>query len=433
MENITTEKLVVKRQPLLNNMIKLFMVAMVLANISGNMYGTLLPLYLKELNASVAQVGLFFTLSQIVPLAMQILGGWLSDNLGRLRSIAIGSVAGILSYLGILFAPTWQWVLLGEGFGSITRSLVGPSFSAFIAEQSSEENRAKVFGISQSIFQIVVIVGPPLGGWLADVYGFRFMLLVALILYTAATVIRVIMAKAASRGHEANPTKLTITSLKTNLGTMIGLMFAGGLITWLIITDGSRDIAYSMSFNLMPLYLEDIGGMTVQQIGWLVSFYGIATMIMNVPGGWFADKKGERAGIALGYLFTFVAMVVFLEAESFWGYCACWILFGLGDGMMGPAYQSLISKAVPEKVRGTAFGLMSTSLGLFSLPAPAIGGQLYEKSSPKVPFYITAAVSILVIIPVWFKFKITPNEMKKIESAGLMNGNNTTNGIEQNE
>ncbi len=426
MENITTENVAVKRQPLLNNMMKLFMVAMILANIAGNMYGTLLPLYLKELNASVAQVGLFFTLSQIIPLAMQILGGWLSDNLGRLRSIAIGSVAGILSYVGILFAPTWQWVLLGEGFGSITRSLVGPSFNAFIAEQSAEENRAKVFGISQSIYQIVVIVGPPLGGWLADVYGFRFMLLIALILYTIATVIRVIMARTASRGHEAHPTKLTFSSLKTNLGTMIGLMFAGGLITWLIITDGSRDIAFSMSFNLMPLYLEDIGGMSVQQIGWLISFYGIATMIMNIPGGWWADKKGERSGIVLGYLFTFAGLVVFLEASSFWGYCACWVLFGLGDGMMGPAYQSLISKAVPEKVRGTAFGLMSTSLGIFSLPAPAIGGQIYEKASPRVPFYITAAVSIATIIPVWFKFKITPNERKKIEAAGFTNGESTT-------
>ncbi|MEN6522488.1 MAG: MFS transporter, partial [Anaerolineaceae bacterium] len=155
-------------------------------------------------------------------------------------------------------------------------------------------------------------------------------------------------------------------------------------------------------------------------------FYGIATMIMNIPGGWWADKKGERSGIVLGYLFTFAGLVVFLEANSFWGYCACWVLFGLGDGMMGPAYQSLISKAVPEKVRGTAFGLMSTSLGIFSLPAPAIGGQIYEKASPRVPFYITAAVSIATIIPVWFKFKITPNERKKIEAAGFTNGESTT-------
>ena len=96
-----------RKQPLLNNQLKVFMVAMVLANIAGRMSGSLLPNYLMELDATEAQVGLFFTLSRILPLVLQILGGWFSDSLGRLRSIAIGSVAGVLGYLGLLLAPSW--------------------------------------------------------------------------------------------------------------------------------------------------------------------------------------------------------------------------------------------------------------------------------------------------------------------------------------
>ena len=91
-----------KAEPLLNNKLLLFMVAMILANMGGEMYGMLLPLYLKELNASVVQIGLFFTISQIVPLAVQILGGWISDSLGRLRSVAIGSLAGNLVFVGFI-------------------------------------------------------------------------------------------------------------------------------------------------------------------------------------------------------------------------------------------------------------------------------------------------------------------------------------------
>src|SRR4030043_1848452 len=99
----------VKAEPLLSKMLLLFMIAMILANIGGEMYGMLLPLYLKELNASVAQIGLFFTISQIIPLVVQILGGWVSDSLGRLRSIAFGSVAGNLTFVGFIFAPTCTW------------------------------------------------------------------------------------------------------------------------------------------------------------------------------------------------------------------------------------------------------------------------------------------------------------------------------------
>src|SRR4030042_6414341 len=103
----------VKGDPLLSKMLLLFMIAMILANIGGEMYGMLLPLYLKELNASVVQIGLFFTISQIIPLVVQILGGWVSDSLGRLRSIALGSMAGNLTFVGFIFAPTWQGGLRG--------------------------------------------------------------------------------------------------------------------------------------------------------------------------------------------------------------------------------------------------------------------------------------------------------------------------------
>ena len=148
-------KVIMKKAPLLNPLLRLFMVTMVLANISGNMYGPLLPLYLRSLDANVLQVGLFFTLSQIIPLMLQIVGGWVSDSLGRLKSIAIGSVAGALSYVGLILAPTWGWVLVGEGLSSVTRSLVAPSFQPFIAEQSSEETRGRVFALTEMIFTVV--------------------------------------------------------------------------------------------------------------------------------------------------------------------------------------------------------------------------------------------------------------------------------------
>ena len=404
----TTEE-AVKAEPLLNKTLLLFMFAMILANMGGEMYGMLLPLYLKELNASVVQIGLFFTISQIIPLVVQILGGWVSDSLGRLRSIAIGSVAGNLVYVGFIFAPTWQWVMSGMIFNAVTRSLIGPSFNAFIAQQSSEQNRARVFGITDTLFMVVSVVGPPLGGYLADAYGFRIMLAVAWVFYFFATIIRVSMSRKAARGEEAHPQKLSLLNLRSNLGTMTGLLLSGGVITWILITDGVRDIAWSLSFNLLPVYLEQIGGMTFQQIGWLGSVFGVCMMLVTIPAGWLADKKGERVGIVIGFLVEFVAMYTFLQVKGFWGYAMVWAILGLGAGMMSPAYNSLISKAVPEKLRGTAFGLFGTSVGLVSLPAPAIGAMMWERYSPKMPFYVTGLAALLSTIPAWFKFKLPKN------------------------
>ena len=399
-----------KRQPLLSKLILLFLLAMVLANIAGNMYGGLLPLYLKSLGAGVSQIGLFFTLFQIFPLVLQILGGWISDSLGRLRSIAMGSIAGVLSYIGLILAPTWQWVFMGESLGAITRSLIGPSFGAFIAEESAEENRARVFGITQSIFLIVNVIGPPLGGWLTDTYGFKTMLMVAGLIYTAATILRIFMAKRATSHEKENSTgKLTLSSLKGNLGAMLTIMISGGLVTWLLLTDGVRDIAYSLSFTYLPVYVEEIGGLNATQIGWLSSFFGISNMLISIPAGWLADKKGERVNIVIGFILQFIALLAFVRVDTFIGYAVVWCLFGFGVGLMHPAYQSLLSKALPKKLRGTGFGLMQSSLGLFSLPAPLVGGYLYENVSPRFPFIITAWVSLVTVIPAWLKFKLPKN------------------------
>jgi len=407
-----------QKKPLLSGLLILFLAAMIFANIGGNMYGGLMPLYLKDLGSSIPQIGLFFTISQIVPLFLQILGGWISDTLGRLRAIAIGSVFGVIGFIPLVLADSWGWLVMSVAIGSVARALVGPSFDAFIAEHSSEENRGKVFGISQTIFMVVGVVGPPLGGWLAQDYGFKLMLLVAGVFYLIAAVMRIGMAREAAKTGTAKK-KLSFDGLKSNLGAMAGLMFSGGLITWILLTDGFRDVSFQLSGNLFPVYMQDIGGLSIQQIGWATALFGLFMMLTTIPGGWLSDKVGERVVIALGMLLMGGALFVLINISqgNQWLYFAGWALAGIGVGVSTPAYQSLISKAVPQNLRGTAFGLFSTSLGIISLPAPWIGAQLWDRFSPQFPFTITAIAILLSIIPIWLKFKLPKNDEPLEEPA----------------
>ena len=133
-----------KKPRLLSPMLLWFMGTMILANIAAQMIMPLESLYVQELGASVAQVGMFFTVASIAPLLFQVFGGWLSDSIGRLQAIAIGSVSGALSYLFYLFAPTWIWLLPASILTAMAVSFVAPSFQAFIAEESTDETRGRV-------------------------------------------------------------------------------------------------------------------------------------------------------------------------------------------------------------------------------------------------------------------------------------------------
>jgi MFS family permease len=133
-------------------------------------------------------------------------------------------------------------------------------------------------------------------------------------------------------------------------------------------------------------------------------------MAVMIPSGWLADKVGERVNIAISFLFLSISIGMIAAippASPAWTYALGWVIAGIGVGLATPAYQSLISKAVPQRLRGVAFGLFSTSLGLVSLPAPMIGGYLWENINPQFPFYLTAVASLLSIIPVWLKFKVS--------------------------
>lgn len=399
-----------KKPPLLTNTLIVLLISMIAANIGGQMYGPLLPLYVQSLGADISQIGLFFTLSMIAPLFFQILGGWLSDAIGRVQAMAIGSVAGVIGYVTFTVSPSWGWLLLGMTGLAMASSFVGPSFQAFVAEQSTEETRGRVFGITQAVFLVVGVIGGPLGGFIADKYGFRWMFLVATSLYAIATVIRLFMARKIRREEKpeekAKRTAPSFSGLKTSLVTLLGMMFGGGIVTWIFLSDGVGDVSFSMVGNLFPLYLNNIAGISMTKLGFLQSVASLVTMAFMVLGGMLSDKVGERVGIVFGNLFVAGAIIAMISGSGFGIFVLAFVLLGIGQALAGPAYNSLISKVVPNHLRGTAFGFFSTSLGIISLPAPYIGTALWEKFNPKVPFYVPIVATLLLLPVVWFKFKL---------------------------
>lgn len=399
-----------ERRPLLNAHLRWFLLAMILANIAGQMGYSMLSLYLIDLGASVTQVGLVFTLASLVPTGLQILGGWLSDTIGRLRIIALGSSISVSGWLIFIIAPSWEWVLVGLCLDYVSNSVVGPSFSAYIADQSSAEERGRVFGLTKSIYMIVTVVGPALAGFLAHRSGFRSMMLVAFILFAAATAVRVWMATAERFAPKKRVEKPSMAGLKTQMGAMFGLLLAGGILTWIWVTDAIGDTAFNLIGQLYPIYLSEIGGLNVEQIGWLNAAWGAATILASALAGWLVDKRGERTVIIGGFVLEAMGLLILLQAGTLPAFLAAMAAFGLGVGCLIPAYDSLISKVVPEDRRGLAYGLFGTSLGLLSLPFPWIGAQLWERIGPQAPFWVTVAACAISIPIAWLKFALPGND-----------------------
>jgi MFS family permease len=316
-----------------------------------------------------------------------------------------------------VLAPTWQWLILALMVNRIPGAMVGPSFGAFIAENSTEDTRGRVYGITDMIFQICGIVGPPLGGFLAGQYGYKWMFLVAAILYTLAAGLRIWMATTMASTQSAKSQDLSWNSFRFSVRTLLSMIAGGGIVTWIFLTDGIRDAAYQLSREIEPLYLEQIGGLSPQEIGFVWSIFSIAMLCTPVISGRLSDKYGERVPISAGFFFIFVAFTIFLNVTGFVPFAVVWTIFGLGVGLLSPAYSSLISKVVPHERLGAFNGIFYGSIGVLSLPAPYLGTLMWETISPQSPFVVAAAVSFLTIIPIWLKFKAPEGGDPEVDSG----------------
>lgn len=403
-------------KPIINKNLRWFLAGMIFANIAGQMAYSMLSLYMLKLGASVAQVGLVFTLASLVPMALQIFGGWLSDTIGRLRVMAIGSSIAVFGYLIFAFAPNWQWILIGLSIEYISNSVVGPSFGAYISEQSTEESRGRVFSITSSIYQIVTVIGPALAGFLAYQFSFPLMMRVAFGFYLTATILRVWMVTNERFAPSKDAAKPTFSGFKEQLVSILTLLLAGGVLTWIWVTDAVGDTSYGLINQLFPIYLSDIGKLNVQQIGIVNAAIGVTAIIAAPLAGSLVDKFGERAAIITGFALNGLGLFTLLNSYNYAGFILAMCFFGLGTGSLMPAYESLISKVVPESKRGLAFGFFGTTLGILSLPMPWIGAQLWERFTPRTPFWFAVTANMISIGIAWFKFKLRDSELAKIRS-----------------
>lgn len=396
MANSTTQRLV-------SGQLILFFIGIALAEASVSMTMVQVPIFLRELGAEIDDIGLFFTLSLIFPLLLRILGGWIADRIGRLRAIWFGSIAGALAYVPYALAPSWQVALLGPVLLAVASALIAPSYRAYIADTTDRALLGRVFGVSETIRSTAWMFGPPIGGALAQFLGYRWLFMTALGSYSAASMIFMLMTRTMAESR-LQPVEGTMpSSLRASLRDMLILSLSGGLVTWLLIVDGVFDIASKLSTDLMPVYLSDIMNLSKQDIGFLDGLHGIAWIVASFLGGWLVDKTSERVAIVLGLMLYIISRFVFALATGFWGFAFSWFLLGVGGAVFQPAENSLVSKSVPSHLLGITFAFLTTSLGVFSLPFPWIGSQIWNLLGPKAPFILTVVFAALALVPAWLR------------------------------
>lgn len=316
--------------------------------------------------------------------------GNLSDKYGRRPIILISLFAFALDYLLLAFSPNIFWLFVGRIIAGLTGASITTA-SAYIADVSTPENRAKNFGMIGAAFGLGFIIGPVLGGLLGQ-YGSRVPFYAAAVLCLlnflyGYFILPESLSKENRRAFEwkrANPIGALLNLKK--YPSLIGLILA-----IFLLYVGSHAVHSNWSF------------FTMYRFGWNEKMVGISLGVVGllvglVQGGlvrFTSPRLGNQKSIYWGLSLYTIGMLLFAFATQSWMMFAFLVPYCLG-GIAGPALQSEVSGKVPAneqgEIQGTLASLMSASA---IIGPPMMTNTFYFFTHDEAPFQLPGAPFIL--------------------------------------
>jgi DHA1 family tetracycline resistance protein-like MFS transporter len=312
--------------------------------------------------------------------------GELSDRFGR-RPVLLASMFGFgIDYLIMAFAPDLFWLFVGR----VLAGLFGSSHSvasAYIADISTYENKAKNFGMIGAAFGLGFIIGPAIGGIFGDISPRTPFFIAAglsgLNLLMGFFVLPESLPSAKRRSLE--PAKMIpgrslveITRFK-GLGALILAYFLAYLAGQTMPTVWSYFSIEQLSWSEKQI------GLSLMAVGIL------ASLVQGVLIGPTVKKFGRGKTVLFGFVFSAIGMTLYAFATETWMMYAFMIPYVLGN-ISGPTIQTVLSDSVNEKEQGKLQGSLTGLMSLTAILGPLVFGGAFDFFiGDSSPFYFPGA------------------------------------------
>ncbi|WP_312111156.1 MFS transporter [Brevibacillus reuszeri] len=350
------------------------MINMFIAMLGIGLIIPILPEFLKEFGAGGKTAGYLvaaFGLTQF--LFSPIAGEW-SDKYGRKIMIVAGLVLFTISNL-IFALAEHTWVLyLSRLIGGIGAAAMIPSMLAYVADITSEENRGKGLGLLGAAMSLGFVIGPGIGGFLAEL-GLRMPFYISAAVGAVAAIGSMLFLSE-SLAKEKQLAARNDKSKKENIFIQLGTSFRSSYFIMLVLI-------FTMTFGLanfeviFPLFVDAKFGYTPRDISIIITVGALAgTIVQAALIGKLITRFGEKKLINWTFFFSAVSMVLMLLSGNFWYMLVLTVLFFTLTSIMRPAINTLISKRAGDE-QGFVAGMNNAYMSLGNIFGPAVAGTLY--------------------------------------------------------
>jgi MFS family permease len=376
---------------------KLILMRRVLHSIAMSLSSQYDSLYVTALGADPVQLGSLRSVGNAVGAIASLPAGWLIDAYSLKKMFLVGTTLIGASAALYFIAPHWTYLYAAVILYYVGARVICTSCTVTCAGELANEERATGRGLCRTLSSIVALVTPIFAAWIVsisggiNVTGLRPIYAVQVAVFALTFVFLVAwlrdpVVENASLKHR--PRWADFADIFRQGPDVVRLMFTMALM----------ELPWSISWPFMPLFAHQFKEADEFVLGSIAVAMSIVPLCASIPIGRLADRHGRKRLLFAIAPAAYAANLCLIFATGRSMLLLSGLLFGFNSISMALA-SAMAAEIMPQQQMGRWIGIVSLVRGLLSIPAPLIGGLIWDHLGPPYVFVVTIAIDLLVRLP----------------------------------
>jgi MFS family permease len=347
----------------------------------------------KRFNVGMTEVGGLFAIFFISGFIGSFPGGALTDRFGRKGIIIFSLIASSFSTLLMGFVNEFQFFLLVAFISGIFTDVGGPAYEAVFMDILPEEKRASGFGIRRVAFNLAVVIGPVIGGFIAARSYLALFVIDAIVSGIVALMVFLLIPETKPMAQEGREQESTVQTFKGYLQVLRDGKFIAFtlvcLLAWLV---------YMNMNTTLGVFLRDQHGLPESGYGWLISINASMVVLLQFPITRRIEKNPPMLMMALGTLCIAVGLFLYGFVGTFLLFAVAIAILTVGEMVTVPIANAVVAKFSPEDMRGRYNFVYGNSWGISFAVGPYLAGLLMDNYNPNLLWYACGIVGMFAVL-----------------------------------
>lgn len=352
--------------------------------VGGTLLFPFFSLYItQKFDVGMTQAGLILGLFAIFGLFGGMIGGALTDKFGRRKLILFGLVFSALSTLALGLVNEFTMLIPLAMMIGLLSDVAGPAHGAMIADILPEKQRQEGFGLLRIVGNMAWIIGPTIGGFVADRSFFALFVIDAIVSCVVAVLFFLLMPETMPERKAGQPAEGVLATFKGYGLVASDLAFMAFLLAGMLM-----GLVYQQMYNSLSVYLRDMHGIQPQGYGFLLTTSAITVILFQF---WVTRQIKHRPPflmMALGTIFYMIGFGMFGFVTMYWLFALAIVVITIGEMIVMPTTQALAANFAPAEMRGRYMAVFGLTWMLPAAIGPGAAGVILDNYDPNLLWYV---------------------------------------------